>query len=132
MTLFFLYDNVPINVEPSMVKLCWRLKDVKNRLKVQINFSDDLYIFFKNQASVFVSSVIKNFFTRFSIPSAFLYTDFLTWKNEVGYKSGKKKLQTISVVPDIKISNLFKTIITFLQKMKLRKNLYCKKIPNCN
>lgn len=100
-------DNVPTAVKASMAQVMLEAdkseeqEEDKNQLKRYILHQKDFPSFTNIEFSSFVTPSSKNFFTRFSISSDFLDKDPSTWKDDVGYKSGIEKLQTIVVVNDV-------------------------------
>lgn len=65
-------------------------------MNLKYNFAS----FSKIKFSSFKISCTKTFFARYSIADM-LYKDLSTWKDDVGYKSGIEKLQTIIFVDDV-------------------------------
>ncbi len=99
MALSFFDDNVPIDVKTSMAQVMPEVEGSEeqeedtNQFKRYILHPNDFSSFSKIKFPSFVTSSTKNFFTRFSISSDFLYKDPSTWKDDVGYKSVIKKFR---------------------------------------
>ena len=82
------------------VKRSKEQKEDTNQFKWNILHPNDFSSFSEIKFPSLYVLVQKNFFTRFSISSNFLYKDPSAWKDD-GYKSRTEKFQTIIVVNDV-------------------------------